>query len=135
MFIVDRATSYTEMTVSGTGLRVIGPTAIRQRQQGAASSGSSYGVTIDDFYAYMPDHSYIFVPTREMWPASSVNSRLPAVPVLKKDVRPSVWLDTNRPVEQMTWVPGGPLTIEGRLIAEGGAAPSRICWLVQRRFH
>ena len=36
------------------------------------------GVALDDFYAYMPGHSYIFVPTRELWPASSVNSRLPA---------------------------------------------------------
>ena len=100
---------------------------------GAASSGGSYGVALDDFYAYMPNHSYIFVPTREMWPSSSVNSRLPTVPVLKKDgtpaldkngkprhARPSVWLDTHRPVEQMTWVPGEPLTIDGRLIAEGG---------------
>ena len=97
------------------------------------SSGGSCGVALDDFYAYMPSHSYIFVPTREMWPASSVNSRLPAVPVLKEDgtpvvdengkpklVRPSVWLDKQRPVEQMTWVPGEPLTIDGKLIAEGG---------------
>ena len=100
---------------------------------GSSDGSGSYGVAIDDFYAYMPGHSYIFVPTREMWPASSVNSRLPAVPVLKKDgtpavdkdgkpkhVRPSVWLDTHRPVEQMTWVPGEPLTIDGKLIAEGG---------------
>ena len=88
---------------------------------------------LDDFYAYMPDHSYIFVPTRETWPASSVNSRLPAVPVLKKDgapvvdkngkpkcVSPSVWLDGHRPVEQMTWAPGMPPTIVDRLISEGG---------------
>jgi len=100
---------------------------------GAASSGGSCGVAIDDFYAYMPDHSYIFVPTRELWPASSVNSRLLAVAVLKEDgtpaldkdgkprhARPSVWLDNHRPVEQMTWMPGEPLTIDGRLIAEGG---------------
>ena len=77
------------------------------RAEDKSGNGSS-GVAIDDFYAYMPDHSYIFVPTREMWPASSVNSRLPAVPVLKKDgtpvvdkngkpkhVRPSVWLDNT----------------------------------------
>jgi hypothetical protein len=45
------------------------------------------GVTIDDFYAYMPKHSYIFAPTGEMWPASSVNSRLPRMPVLARDSR------------------------------------------------
>jgi hypothetical protein len=33
-------------------------------------------VMVDDFYAYMPMHSYLFVPSREMWPASSVNARL-----------------------------------------------------------
>ena len=37
-----------------------------------------------------------------------------------KRVKPSVWLDKYRPVEQMTWAPGEPLTIDGRLIAEGG---------------
>ena len=25
------------------------------------------GVSIDDFYAYMPRHSYIFTPCREIW--------------------------------------------------------------------
>jgi hypothetical protein len=36
------------------------------------------GVTLDDFDAYMPQHRYIFEPTREMWLASSVNARTPA---------------------------------------------------------
>jgi hypothetical protein len=36
-------------------------------------------VSLEDFYAYMPLHSYIFAPSREHWPASSVNSRLGAV--------------------------------------------------------
>lgn len=31
-------------------------------------------VTAEDFYAYMPTHQYIFVPSRELWPASSVNA-------------------------------------------------------------
>ena len=73
------------------------------------------------------------LPTGDMWPATSVNTRLPSVPMLKKDGtpvkdakgkprrrRPSVWLDKYRPVEQMTWAPGEPLAIDGRLIAEGG---------------
>jgi hypothetical protein len=25
------------------------------------------GVSVEDFYAYMPMHSYIYTPTREMW--------------------------------------------------------------------
>ncbi len=35
------------------------------------------GVSLDDFHAYMPQHTYIFVPTREMWAAGSVNARVP----------------------------------------------------------
>jgi hypothetical protein len=90
------------------------------------------GVTIDDFVAYMPSHSYIFTPCREPWTQSSVDSRLPRVPVLDKHGRPkmkngkpvkifpSVWLDKNRPVEQMTWCPGYPMLIKDRLVVDGG---------------
>ena len=31
----------------------------------------------DDFYGYMIEHRYIFAPTGEIWPASSVDARLP----------------------------------------------------------
>ena len=37
-------------------------------------STNGKGVRLDDFYAYMPMHSYIYAPTRELWPASSVNA-------------------------------------------------------------
>ena len=40
------------------------------------------------FVAYMPTHVYIFTPCREMWPAPSVNARLPRVPVLNKNGQP-----------------------------------------------
>jgi hypothetical protein len=110
----------------------------------------SAGVTLNDFYALMTTHSYIFVPSRELWPASSVNTRIPSQPELKngkpklkkqpvrKDgklvkkngktvmekvevLQPaSVWLDQNHPVEQMTWAPGFNMIIEDRLISEGG---------------
>jgi hypothetical protein len=75
------------------------------------------GVSVEDFYAYMPMHSYIYAPTREMWPAPSVNAR---VPPPAKDTKASLWLDQRRPVEQMTWVPGEPMLITNRLISEGG---------------
>jgi hypothetical protein len=42
------------------------------------------GVSLGDFHAYMPTHSYIFAPSREMWPASSVNARIPPVPLVDK---------------------------------------------------
>jgi hypothetical protein len=65
-------------------------------------------VRLDDFYAYMPMHNYIYVPTREPWPAASVNARLAPMPVLngkgeqKLDdkgrpafIAASKWLDQN----------------------------------------
>jgi hypothetical protein len=80
------------------------------------------GVSLDDFHAFMPAHSYIFKPTRETWPASSVNARIPPIPIGKdgKKMPANAWLDQNKPVEQMTWAPGLPMLIENRLIAEGG---------------
>ena len=44
----------------------------------AATDGE--GVNLDDFHAVMPLHSYIYAPTREMWPAASVNARIPRSP-------------------------------------------------------
>jgi len=89
--------------------------------------------SLNDFYAYMPMHNYIYVPTREPWPASSVNSRIEPValldakgqPILDEKGNPkkmsaSAWLDRNRAVEQMTWVPGEPMLIRDCLIADGG---------------
>jgi hypothetical protein len=90
------------------------------------------GVAIDDFVAFMPTHVYIFTPCREPWTQTSVNSRLPPVPVLGKNGRPkqvngkpvtmspSHWLDQNKPVEQMTWCPGHPMLIKDRLVVDGG---------------
>jgi putative DNA primase/helicase len=39
------------------------------------------GVTLNDFYAYMPTHTYIFAPTRDMWPPGSVNARIAPIPL------------------------------------------------------
>jgi hypothetical protein len=78
-------------------------------------------VTIEDLYAYLPEHKYIFVPTRELWPGSSINARLPPVDVgAKKKLDPSDWLDKYRAVEQMTWAPGMAMVIENKLVANGG---------------
>ena len=91
------------------------------------------GVSRTDFRAFMPMHSYIFVPTRELWPAASVNARIPPVPITDAAGQPvlnksgasrrmaaNTWLDQNHPVEQMTWAPGLPMLIQGRLLADGG---------------
>jgi hypothetical protein len=96
-------------------------------------TAAEFGISLDDFYAYMPQHSYIYIPSRDMWPASSVNARLAPVPIVGADGKPALddkgnpktiaankWLDQNRPVSQMTWAPGEPLLIANRMIADGG---------------
>ena len=69
--------------------------------------GLQGGVWVSDFYAYMPKHFYIYLPTREPWPAASVNARLGPIAVHgTKSIPANAWLDQTRPVEQMTWAPG-----------------------------
>lgn len=100
------------------------------RPNGQDTSG---GVSLDDFFAYMPMHNYIYAPTMAAWPAASVNSRIPPIrltdgagkPVLDSDgksviLSASAWLDRNHPVVQMTWAPGLPTTIPDKLVLEGG---------------
>jgi hypothetical protein len=95
-------------------------------------------VELKDFYSYAETRSYLCVPSRQLWPAGSVNSRLPPVlltdkhgkPKLNKkgepiEITPCNWLDMNRSVEQMTWAPGMPLIIEDHIIAEGGWVPHK----------
>lgn len=99
----------------------------------AAPPPSADAVDFDDFYAYMPAHTYLFTPTRELWPAVSVDARLPSVPLIDDDgqpvsndkgdpkrMKPSRWLDKHRPIEQMTWAPGEPMVVTDRLMADAG---------------
>lgn len=89
-------------------------------------------VAYEDFFAYMPEHKYIFVPTSDLWPAASVNARLPMKPLVKNGapvldddgepvmIKATQWLDDKKAVEQMTWAPGEPKIISGRLVSQGG---------------
>jgi Family of unknown function (DUF5906) len=114
---------------------VAGGRELRRIWEKAAASPitAATGVSLDDFYAYMPQHNYIYTPSREPWPASSINARIPPIPLFDNRGRPvlkdngkqktvpaSTWLDRNKPVEQMTWSPGLPMIIENRLISQGG---------------
>jgi hypothetical protein len=87
------------------------------------------GVTLECFHAYAPQHSYIFTPTREMWPAASVNSRIPSVAITEdgkeKKICAAAWLDKNRSVAQMTWAPGLPMIILDRVVSDGGWIENR----------
>jgi hypothetical protein len=90
-------------------------------------------ISFDDFYAFMDMHNYLYISSRALWPASSVDARLPPQPLLDRDGNPildkhgnpklisaSHWLDQNRHIEQITWWPGMPMLIQGRVISEGG---------------
>ena len=102
-------------------------------------SKAKAGITIDDFVAHLPEpKNYIFLPTRAPWSAESVDTLFPdgmalldenGKPVLRKNkkgkdepvmISASMWLDNNRPVHQMTWVPGMDLIIKDRVVADGG---------------
>jgi hypothetical protein len=95
-------------------------------QLGLPAEAPAEGVILDDFSAYLPQHFYIFTPTGEPWPASSVNSQLPPMTDGTDDegnqkfISASRWLDLNKPVQQMTWAPGQQMLIRDRLVAHGG---------------
>lgn len=95
----------------------------RQRRKTDKGQGAPGDLRHDDFYAYMLEHKYIFRPTGQIWPAPSVNARLPNV----GDIKASAWLDQNRAVEQMTWAPGEPVEIKDRLINDGGWIDRKGC--------
>lgn len=69
------------------------------------------------FYAYLPRHTYIHVPTRELWTGESINA---LVQVGKKSTRATTWLDQNRGVELITYAPGRPMLIEDEYCIDGG---------------
>jgi hypothetical protein len=103
------------------------------REDAQDEAATEKAVSLDDFYAYMPAHNYIYVPTRTFWPGASINSRILPIkltdeagqPARDKDdkpvmLSPSRWLDQYKPVEQMTWAPGLPMVIHDKLILAGG---------------
>lgn len=106
--------------------------AFPDRGDKGVTVASDEGVNLTDFYAYMPAAKFMFAPSRELWPASSVNSRVPAQKLLDKRGQPvkrdgevvyiaaSQWLAKERAVEQMTWAPGEPMIVKDRLVSEGG---------------
>jgi len=89
-------------------------------------------IDFDDFYALAPANRYIYRPTRDLWTNEAVDSRLPPRPLLDASGNPvrvngkvkmipaSKWLAQHRSVEHMTWAPGEPEVIEGKLLIDDG---------------
>ncbi len=67
----------------GVAPELLGYVGGRQRQQSPPQ-----GISLNDFHAYMPMHSYIYAPTRDMWPVASVNARIPPVVVVDASGHP-----------------------------------------------
>ncbi|MHC2367443.1 hypothetical protein ACVIQT_002091 [Bradyrhizobium diazoefficiens] len=84
------------------------------------------GASVDDFYAFLPAHKYLYIPTRALWPPSTIDSIIPPIRIGTDDsgnaasVRASKWLDNHRKVDAMTWAPGESMKIDDRLINNGG---------------
>lgn len=75
-------------------------------------------VTLDDFYGYLPEHKALFAPKRgELWPYATVDSMFPPI---SDDMSASQYLFKRRPMHGMTWLPGEPPIIRGKLMVEGG---------------
>jgi hypothetical protein len=83
-------------------------------------------VTMADFVAYLPDHKFIFRPTRQLWTPAGVNHRLPPVSIgtdekgREKFISAAAQIARDAPVEQMVWAPGERELIQGRLLNDGG---------------
>ena len=95
-------------------------TSARRKPQGSRSC--------TDFYAHMPSGDFIFIPSRDFWPARSVDARIPRVTTSAAEghqatIKASGWIAKNRPVEQVTWAPGRPELIADVLATEGGFIP------------
>ena len=57
--------------------RLDGQNKKRRERKANGSAPANAGVTLDDFFAYMPMYCYIFAPSREMWPGAS--ARVPPI--------------------------------------------------------
>jgi hypothetical protein len=54
------------------------------------------GISLADFFAYMPMHNYIHAPSRQTWPGASVNARLPPVVLTDANGQPLLTTRASR---------------------------------------
>ncbi len=94
-----------------------------QASQSGADMRES-GLHLEDFYAYLPKHKYIFRRDGSIWDPAGVNAGLPPVRTEFDEISPGKYLDTTRAVHQMTWIPGHPELIRDALVTAGGLTPA-----------
>jgi hypothetical protein len=88
-------------------------------------------LSIEDFVAFPPNNTFIYLPCREQWSAAAIDKVLPPQQDLDANGQPrfrlgkpvmikaSTWLMRHRRVEQISWEPGAPMIIRDRLINGG----------------
>jgi hypothetical protein len=86
------------------GIGRLGKAQSGKKRRAGNGADTERGVTLEDFWAYMIQHLYIFAPTGDLWPGSSVvNARIPPIQVgVDDDGKPvfisaSAWLDLPAP--------------------------------------
>jgi hypothetical protein len=86
-------------------------------------------ISRDDFYAHLPSGKFLFEPTLEYWPGESIDGFLPPVQITYTDadgstkvkkIKPTAWLKRERPLQQTTWLPGKPKSIEHKILTREG---------------
>ena len=87
------------------------------------------------FWAYMPQHNFYHRPSRQWWPAASVDANLRKIQVgfdaVKQKpilISASRWLDQHRRVEIVCWMPGQGEIIQDRFPERGG-------WIEKKGIH
>jgi hypothetical protein len=76
-----------------------------------------------DFWAHMPTGKFVYVPTGDLWPATSVNARCGPTGVAGangKAVPASELLKKKRPVDQVSWLPGEGPIVKDFVVTEAG---------------
>jgi Family of unknown function (DUF5906)/Primase C terminal 2 (PriCT-2) len=82
--------------------------------------------TYDDFWAYMPDGSFIDTVTRKPWTnTAALNNTLPGRKVTdargkEKTIPAADILQRTKPVHQRSWLPGKGMIVDDTIVREGG---------------
>jgi hypothetical protein len=87
-------------------------TTFKEQKAEPADAPAPQPTRKEQFYAVMPQGSYVFTITGEFWSAPMIDKRF--------GKKTSTWIAKNRPVEQMTWAPGEGEIIHDKIIREGG---------------
>ena len=139
------------LKAQGATFEAVGKALLEQEDQDAAgwardsseaalrrlydSASPAKRMLVSDFVAHMPTKKHIYVQAGDLWPAASVDARVPPCEVVDSSGNPilnvagkplrvpaSDWLSSHAPVEQMTFAPGEPQIIRGKLMLESGWA-------------